>query len=74
MKQILKLGINRYVHLDSYGERKPTALENFCVFLGVTLIGTIVAGAMLGFDITTPNNGSTGGVPVQHSTQVESKR
>jgi len=74
MKHILKLGINRYIHLDSYGERKPTALENFCIFLGVATIGTIVAGAMLGFDITAPNNGSTGGVPTQHSTQVESKR
>jgi len=74
MKHILKLGIKRYIHFDSYGERKPTAFENFCVFLGVMTIGTIVAGAMLGFDITTPNNGSTGGVPTQHSTQVESKR
>jgi hypothetical protein len=74
MKKILKLGNNRYVHLDSYEERTPSALENFCIFLGVMTIGTIVAGAMLGFDITAPNNGSTGGVPVQHSTQVESKR
>lgn len=74
MKHILKLGINRYIHLDSYGERKPTALGIFCIFLGVTTISTIVAGAMLGFDITTPNNGSTGGIPIQHSTQVETKR
>jgi hypothetical protein len=74
MKKILKLGTNRYIHLDSYDERKPTALENFCIFLGVSTIGTIVAAAMLGFDITTFNNGSPGGVPIQHRTQVESKR
>lgn len=79
MKQIVKLGTNRYIHLDSYVDeytvRVPSKLENFFVFLVVSSIACVVAGAMLGLDITTLfNNGSTRGIPVQHGAQVETKR
>jgi hypothetical protein len=74
MKRILKLGINRYIHLDSYAERESHAFENFCVFVVVSAIGAIAVCAMLGVDITRLNNGGTGRVPVQHSTQMEQRR
>ena len=52
MKQIIKLGEGKYVHLDSYGERKELSLGTafvWCILIG---IATTTVGAALGTDVT----------------------
>jgi hypothetical protein len=57
MKQVIKLGINRYIHLDSYGESYETRpIVNFLVFLLATGIGAMTVGATVGVDITNFNS------------------
>lgn len=53
MKHIIKLGVNRYIHLDSY-ETRETPLANVCVGIIAVLIAACTIGAMVGVDITNP--------------------
>ena len=64
MKQIIRFGSNRYIHLDSYGEYKETPLSKFVMTTLVLAIAAITAGAMVGIDITNINSTST-----QHQTK-----
>lgn len=66
MKQILRLGKGRYVHLDSYLPEHQAFVGNALVAITATLIAGITVGAMLGYDITKFNYGSTQRVPVLH--------
>jgi hypothetical protein len=52
MKQIIKLGEGKYVHLDSYGERKELSFGTVFVWCTVLVIATITVGAALGTDVT----------------------
>jgi hypothetical protein len=52
VKQIIKLRKDKYIQLDSYGERSAHPLEPFIGGFFVTAIATITIGAMLGTDIT----------------------
>ena len=70
MKQIIRLGNNRYIHLDSYGEHSKLSLYNvdaehfkFVMTILVLAIAAITAGAMVGIDITDINP------PTQHQTK-----
>ena len=78
MKQIIRLQPNRYIHLDTYVNEdavEHSRLENFFIFSFITILAAVITAAMLGCDFTTLfGNGSTRGVPVPHSTQVEAKR
>ena len=52
MKQIIKLDKGKYIHLDSYGERKELSLGTafvWCIAIG---IAAITVTAMLGTDVT----------------------
>ena len=52
MKHIVKLDKGKYIHLDSYGERKEFSLGIAFVWCIVFGIATITTGAMLGTDVT----------------------
>lgn len=54
MKRIISLGRNRYLQLDSYGERSGGPVTNFLMFLFVISITVMTAGAIVGIDITQP--------------------
>ena len=64
MKQTTRLGINRYIHLASYGEYKETPLAKFVMTTFVLAIAAITAGAMVGIDITNIKP-----TPTQHQTK-----
>ena len=64
MKQIILLGSNRYIHLDSYGEYKETPLSKFVMTILVLAIAGTTAAAMVGIDITNINP-----TPAQHQTR-----
>ena len=64
MKQIIRLGNNRYIHLDTYGEYKDTTLSKIVMATFVLAIAGTTAAAMVGIDIT--NIKST---PTQHQTK-----
>jgi hypothetical protein len=52
VKQIIKLDKGKYIHLDSYGERKELSLGTafvWCILIG---IATITVTSMLGTDVT----------------------
>jgi beta-lactamase regulating signal transducer with metallopeptidase domain len=55
MKHTTKLGPNRYIRLDSYGESNETRRFNFFCALFVIAITVMTAGAMVGVDITNLN-------------------
>jgi uncharacterized membrane protein len=78
MKQIIRLGINRYIHLDTYnhqGDYMDNAVGKVFTSLVVICIAVITAGAMLGYDVTTFNlDDATRYLPKSHGTQVETKR
>jgi hypothetical protein len=61
MKQIIRFGNKRYIHLDSYGEYKETPLAKFVMTTFVLAIAAITAGAIVGIDITKINP-----TPIQH--------
>ena len=63
MKQIIRLGSNRYIHLDTYGEYKESPLSKLVITTFVIAIAAITAGAMVGIDITNINP------PSQHQTK-----
>ena len=52
MKRITKLGSNRYIHLDTYGEYRESLLSKLVMTTLVLVIASITAGAMVGIDIT----------------------
>jgi len=52
MKHIVKLDKGKYIHLDSYGERKELSLGTAFVWSIAIGIATITTGAMLGTDVT----------------------
>jgi len=54
MKRIILLGRNRYLHLDSYGERSGGPVTNFLMSLFVIGLASMTAGALVGIDITQP--------------------
>lgn len=54
MKHIVKLDLNKYVHLDSYGSTSDF-VGNVLVAIFVTAIAAITAGAMLGVDVSNPS-------------------
>jgi len=64
MKQVIRIGNRRYIHLDSYGEYKETPLSKFVMTTFVLAIAAITAGAMVGIDITKINP-----TPTQHQTK-----
>jgi beta-lactamase regulating signal transducer with metallopeptidase domain len=53
MKHITKLGNNRYIHLDSYGEYR-SSISKLLMTTFVLAIAAITAGAIVGIDITNP--------------------
>jgi GTPase len=59
MKQIIRLGNNRYIHLDTYGEYRETTLSKIVMTTFVIAIAAITAGAMVGIDITNINRTPT---------------
>lgn len=78
MKQIIKLGISRYIQLDTYahqGDYMDNAVGKVFTSLVVICIASITAGAMLGYDVTTFNlDDATRYLFKSHGTQVETKR
>jgi len=78
MKQIIKLGINRYIQLDTYGHQgdyMDNAVGKVFVALITLCIAAITAGAMLGYDVTTFNlDDATRYLLKSHGTQVETQR
>jgi hypothetical protein len=54
MKRIISLGRNRYIHLDSYGDRGSSPVPNFLITLLVIALASMTAGALVGIDITNP--------------------
>ena len=63
MKRITKLGSNRYIHLDTYGEYRESPLSKLVMTTFVIAIAAITAGAMVGIDITNIKP-----TPTQHQT------
>ena len=55
MKHTTRLGRNRYIRLDSYGESRETRRFNILCTLFVIAITVMTAGAMVGVDITNLN-------------------
>jgi beta-lactamase regulating signal transducer with metallopeptidase domain len=64
MKQIIRLGSNRYIHLDTYGEYKESPLSKLVITTFVIAIAAITAGAIVGIDITNINT-----TPTQQQTK-----
>jgi hypothetical protein len=52
MKHIIKLGVNRYIHLDSYETHGETPLSNLFVGIFCVAIAAMTVGAAMGVDIT----------------------
>ena len=52
MKRITKLGSNRYIHLDTYGEYSESTLSKIAMTAIVLATAAITAGAIVGIDIT----------------------
>ena len=52
MKRITKLGSNRYIHLDTYGEYNESPLSKLAMITIVLATAAITAGAIVGIDIT----------------------
>ena len=78
MKQIIKLGISKYIQLDTYNYQSDymdNAIGKVFTSLVVICIAAITAGAMLGYDVTTFNlDDATRYLPKSHGTQVETQR
>jgi len=55
MKHTTRLGRNRYITLDSYGESFQNRRTNFLCTIFIIAIVAITGGAMVGVDITDPN-------------------
>ena len=64
MKQIIRLGSNRYIHLDTYGEYRESPLSKLVITTFVIAIAAITAGAIVGIDITNINT-----TPTQQQTK-----
>jgi hypothetical protein len=65
MKQIIRIGNNRYIHLDSYGEyNRIIHCPSYVMTTLVLAIAAITAGAMVGIDITNINR-----TPTQHQAK-----
>ena len=64
MKHIIKLGNNRYIHLDTYGEYRESPLSKLVMTTFVIAVAAITAGAMVGIDITNIKP-----TPTQHQTK-----
>ena len=64
MKRITKLGSNRYIHLDTYGEYSESTLSKLAMTAIVLATAAITAGAMVGIDITNINR-----TPTQQQTK-----
>ena len=57
MKQIVYLGNNRYVHLDSYGESSKTRTVSQVLSVAfVFVIACVTVPALVGIDITNINS------------------
>ena len=52
MKRITKLGNNRYIQLDTYGEYNESPLSKLAMTAIVLATAAITAGAIVGIDIT----------------------
>ena len=64
MKHITKLGNNRYIHLDTYGEYNESPLSKLAMITIVLATAAITAGAIVGIDITNIKP-----TPTQHQTK-----
>ena len=77
MKQIIKLGISKYIQLDTYNYQSDymdNAIGKVFTSLVVICIAAITAGAMLGYDVTTFNLDDATRLSKPHGTQVETQR
>ena len=63
MKQIIRIGNNRYIHLD-LGEKYRSSITKLLVPALVIAIAAITAGAIVGIDITNIQP-----MPTQHQTK-----
>ena len=63
MKQILRIGTGRFVQLDSYWTHHETRREALVVIGLGLMIASITVGALLGADITNPNQRINHGQP-----------
>lgn len=63
MKEIIRLSDGKYVHLDTYGERK-NLLSKIIMTTFVLAIASMTACAMVGIDITSIQS-----TPTQHQTK-----
>ena len=53
MRQVVKLGEGKFIHLDSYNmPTKGKAIENIIISIFVVGMSTIIAGALAGVDLT----------------------
>ena len=64
MKRITRLGSNRYIHLDTYGEYNESPLSKLAMITIVLATAAITAGAIVGIDITNIKP-----TPTQHQTK-----
>ena len=65
MKHIIKLGVNRYLHLDSYGESfVPQRVGQILCAIVVVSMAANTTGALLGVDVSNPSP-----VPTQYETR-----
>jgi hypothetical protein len=77
MKQIIKLGISRYIHLDTYnhqGDYMDNAVGKVFGVLITFCIAVITAGAMLGYDVTTFNLDDATRLSKPNNAQMETQR
>jgi hypothetical protein len=77
MKQIIKLGISKYIQLDTYnhqGDYMDNAVGKVFGVLITFCIATITAGAMLGYDVTTFNLDDATRLSKPNNAQMETQR
>jgi hypothetical protein len=77
MKQIIKLGISKYIQLDTYGHQgdyMDNAVGKVFALLITVSMATITVGALFGYDVTTFDLNDAKRLPKSHGTQVETQR
>ena len=77
MKQIIKLGISKYIQLDTYnhqGDYMDNAVGKVFAALVTLCIAAITAGAMLGYYITTFNLDDATRLSKPNNAQMETQR
>ena len=77
MKQIIKLGISKYIQLDTYnhqGDYMDNAVGKVFGVLITFCIAAITAGALFGYDVTTFNLDDATRLSKPNNAQMETQR